>query len=367
MKVWLPALLVGLFAGWCGTYGGGATFSGSVVAYSSVLAMGCLGLRQWKDPLRTGTAGRWLLLVVILLASMGWWASPVRRAGTVALVLLPAFLLLPAAVARCWAGEASRRRGLVGVSAVVAGVAGWCLVDYYLLGAPRAGAPLGHHSYLAAWLVLLLPLAALEARRPGPGRLWAVAAAVLGVAAVAVSRSLLGGLGLAVEVGLAAFVLGDRTAPRSRRLLKAGGVFLILAVAAVGPRFFSLARLDDSSLRARWTYWLGGLRGVAERPFLGLGPGSTPWTLAQHMKPVPGVNPPEQLVGDLHSLPLQWAYELGLPALLLAIAVAFLALRGRIQGAADRPMAAAALLGLGGRTLLAKRCRGRLSWRFVPG
>ncbi|MCH9652143.1 MAG: O-antigen ligase family protein [Deltaproteobacteria bacterium] len=386
MRSWitplLPALLLGLFAAWAGTFSGGGSWAGAAGASVAVVLFSCLGRHHWRDPLGLGPPYRWLVALLLLAVAISWWLSPVQRAGRLALILLPSFLLLPAAVAHCWRGEASRRRGLAAVSAVVAGIAGWCLWDYYGVGSPRAGAPLGHHTYLAAWLVLLLPLAVLGVRRPGAGRWWAAAAAVLGAAAVAASRSLLGGLGLALEVGVAAYALAgeSRSSPvgkaslkgkgeaqgrgqgpepgpsqnrglamsRLRRLGRGLGPFLLLATVAALPRWRDLVHFQDSSLLARWTYWQGGLQGLLEKPWVGWGPGSVPWTLAEHLRPQPGINPPGEIVGDLHSLPLHLGYELGLPALILVIVISGLTVRRSLASAKDRSLGCAALLGLAG-------------------
>lgn len=366
----LPAFLLGLFAAWAGTFSGGGSWSGAAPAVVSVVLFSYLGRHHWRDPLGLGAPYRKLVALLLMAVAMSWWLSPVRRAGVLPLVLLPSFLLLPAAVAHCWRGQASLRRGLAAVSAVVVGVAGWCLWDYYGGGSLRAGAPLGHHMYLAAWLVLVLPLAVLGVRRPGSGRWWAVTAAVLGAAAVAASRSLLGGLGLALEVGGAAYALEigskapsagrasleGQSSPWSQRLassrvqglLKGLGLFLLLAMVVALPRWRGLVHFQDSSLLARWTYWQGGFRGLLENLWVGQGPGSVPWTLAEHLRPQPGINPPEEIVGDLHSLPLQLGYELGLPGLLLVILVAVVTVKRPFASSKDRPLACAALLGLAG-------------------
>ena len=66
------------------------------------------------------------------------------------------------------------------------------------------------------------------------------------------------------------------------------------------------------------------MRGFTARPILGWGPGSAPWTAAAFLDPVPGVNPWGESVGELHSLPVQLAYELGITGFLLAGGIAIL-------------------------------------------
>src|SRR6185436_19074590 len=75
------------------------------------------------------------------------------------------------------------------------------------------------------------------------------------------------------------------------------------------------------------------------------------WTASLFLDPAPGVNPWGETVGELHSLPLQLAYELGAPGFLLALATAgWFAVRrlGERRAAADRGLLRAALCGLAG-------------------
>src|SRR6185436_17248990 len=115
-------------AAWCGTLAGGATFAGSAATALSLLGLLAWIGTSWRDPLRLGRAGRWLPVALWLFAALSAAASPVPRAGIVGLLLLPAFLGLPGAVARCWRGEAGRQ-GLRAVSALVAAIALWALLD----------------------------------------------------------------------------------------------------------------------------------------------------------------------------------------------------------------------------------------------
>jgi len=102
MKALLPALLLGILTFWSGTFAGGATFSGAVSAHAVILAFCFLGAARWRDPLGLGSYGKWPLPALLVALGAGWWLGPVPRAGIVGLVLLPAFLLIPPAVAACW-------------------------------------------------------------------------------------------------------------------------------------------------------------------------------------------------------------------------------------------------------------------------
>jgi O-antigen ligase len=274
----------------------------------------------------------------------------VRRAGTTGLVLLPAFLFLPAAFARCWREEAARRQGLRALAGVVAGVALWALGDEVLLGSPRAAMPLGHHILLAAWLVTVLPLAVLPARETGGWRILGLVAGGSAVAAVLASRSLLGVAGLAVEAVL--WVAAGEGPPR-RRILWIPGLLALLFFAALfqGPRLVDILHGRDASVRVRAVYYAAGWQGFLARPLLGWGPGAAAWTNARFLVPEPGVNPPGEAVGELHSLPLEVAYELGGTGVLLALGLsAWFLVRcaGELRRAGDRGLLVASLLGLAG-------------------
>ena len=315
----LPALLLALFGAWCGTFAWGAAAPASAAA--ALLLLGTLAWigAPWRDPLRLGVAGRWLPAALWIAAAASAWASPVPRAGRVAVLLLPAFLGLPAAMERCWRREADRRWGLRALALVVAAVALWSLVDWWFLGSPRPAMPLGHHNLLAAWLVILLPLAVLPAREPGPWRLAGLAAGSFALLAILASRSLAGFAALAL---IAVVGFASRASERQRRWWAVLLALALLVSFIRLPRLLRIASGQDPSARARSAYLEAGWKGFAARPVLGWGPGSAAWTAAAFLDPVPGVNPRGEAVGELHSLPAQLAYELGLTGLLLSLSLA---------------------------------------------
>lgn len=344
-----PALIVLLFAAWCGTFGnwsgglaGGATAVAAAGGQLLVLLTGAYGLAargdrpgrsaaepRW-DPWRLGRAGRFLPLALAAAVALAWSTSPVPRAGRVGLVLLPAFFGVPVAVASGWRDARRRRIGLGAIAVVVAAIALESLAEWAAGGTARAADPLGHHLLLTAWLALLMPLAVLPWREGGAWRAVAGVAGLAGVAALVATRSLAGALALGVEgtVALVALAVMSRRSGRwgrkgglGRLRLAAIAALVLLASVPLAPLLPRLARVlagTDSSARARAVYWRAGWEGVADRPVTGLGPGATAWTLAAYLRPIPGVNPPGEVVGELHLLPLEIAYELGLPGLALA-------------------------------------------------
>ncbi|HEV2851728.1 MAG TPA: O-antigen ligase family protein [Thermoanaerobaculia bacterium] len=346
-----PSLLLALFGAWCGTFAWGTASPAAVAAALSLLGVLFWTGAPWRDPLRLGTAGRLLPLALWVTVAASCWASPVPRAGWMAILLLPAFFGMPAVVERCWRREADRRLGLRALALAVAGISLWAFLDWMILGTPRAAVPLGHHNLLAAWLVILLPLAVLPARETGPWRLAGIAAGGFAILAVLASRSLLGFAALAVEA-----LVGFGARPRSRQG-RGWAVLLVLALLVSFlqlPRVLRIATGGDPSTQARTAYWLAGLDGFRTRPLLGWGPGSAAWTTAAFLDPVPRVTPWGESVGELHSLPLQIGYELGFTGLALALGLTVLFFARRIgerEEGRDPALLAAGLLGLGGGAL----------------
>src|SRR5579862_8385272 len=395
MAAWaglVPALLAALYAGWCGNLLGGVTAAGSTTALAALLLTLAAFAGPWRDPLRLGRAWRLALLGLWLVVAASAWLSPVPRAGLAAVVLLPAWLSLPGALARCWQSEAARRLGARGIAAAVALLAGWALIAELRGGetataaaaAMAAGrreavpglggtlAPLGHHTLLATWLATLLPIALLPLREKSGWRWLGAGAGALGVAGMLVGRSLAGGAAVAGEAVLAAVWLAGRGGgvagpsadgsgrdlPGSdaagarwlgRRRLAAALALLGLALAASQvPRLARIATQRDASALARTVYIQAGWQGWRERPWLGWGPGSAPWTAAWFLAPRPGLNPWGEAVGELHTLPVHLAYETGALGLLglLATAGAFLGRRwAERRTAADPGLLAAGCLG----------------------
>ncbi|HYO12368.1 MAG TPA: O-antigen ligase family protein [Thermoanaerobaculia bacterium] len=347
----VPPLLLALFGAWCGTFAGGATAWGSASGLAALLAALLWIASPWRDPLRLGASGSLLPLALWIAAAASTGGSPVPRAGVLGVLLFPVFLWLPGAVERCWKSRDDRRQGLRAVALVTAGISAWALIDWLGPGAPRPAMPLGQHTLLAAWLVLVLPLAVLPAREAGPWRLAGLAAAGLGAVTVLLTRSLAGTAALAAEAVFGMVWLARTRGGRWKGI--AGGlVLLALAGAAVqAPRLARIATGEDPSAQARSVYFEAGWEGLLARPVLGWGPGSAAWTVHAFLDPVPGVSPPGEAVGELHSLPLQIAYELGGTGLLLAAAVVglfFLRRRAELRTSRDPALLACGLLGLVG-------------------
>lgn len=306
----LPPLVLALFAAWCGTFAGSASAPGSTVGAAVLLGMATLA--PWRDPLRLGRFA-FLLPAVWGVAALSAWRSPVPRASWMALLLLPAFLLLPGAVARFWNRLSSR-----GITVLVLGVSLWALIDYQVRDLPRVSMPLGQHNLLASWLVIVLPLALISVREAGVWKWLGLASGLLAVVTILATQSLAGNLALAAE-GL----IGTVWIVRKRRSWAWALVPLLLVATLYSQRarIASIIAGQDLSMQGRAVYYEGGMEGFRERPLLGWGPGSAAWTAALFFDPVPGASPVGESVGELHSLPLHLAYELGAVGLITAFAL----------------------------------------------
>jgi hypothetical protein len=359
MLPFLPALLAGLFGVWCGTFSGGATWAGGAAAVVLPLAFLVAVGVDARDPLRLGRAGRLLPMALWIALAASAWASPVPRAGRLALILLPGYLALPGAVARCWRSECARQLGLRALAGAVGGVALLSLAGIGWLYTGRASLPLGHHNLLAAWLVILLPLAFLPARETGGWRWLGWGSGLAGAGAILASQSFLGIAALAIETLAVTLLLVWRHGPDRRPGLTAGLALLLLLLlggAVASPRVWQILSGSDPSAGVRAVYYRGGWEGFLARPLLGWGPGSAAWTVARFLRPRPGLNPPGEVVGELHSLPVELAYELGITGLLLAgglVAIFFVRRMAERRAASDPLLLAAGLLGLLGGAVVA--------------
>jgi O-antigen ligase len=322
MTAWWPAALFVLFAAWCGSFFYGAGGVSTSVGHLTLLAIAAWGWRD-GDPLQLGRRGRWLPLALWALAALSAATSPVPRAGAVGLLLAPALVVVPAAVARAWGTVRQARRGVSSLAVAIGALALAALLLQRWQGSAKAAQPLGHHLLLALCLAVLLPLSlvpALAARRWGARVGW-LAAPALAMAALFASGSLAGTAG--GLFGLASLLRG--------RLRFWVAPLAVLALALATQRLVFAGVEGDSSWAARTVYWRAAAAGAAERPWLGWGPGSTPWTVGKHVRPVPGTSPPGEVVGDLHSLPAQLAYELGAAGTLGALAIAVVWWRRRTR------------------------------------
>ncbi len=216
------------------------------------------------------------------------------------------------------------------------------------------------HSF-AMWLIVSLAIILpLVARRDAPGRSRAAAAALAVLSLLGIILSGSRGTWISSLVPLAAALaflakpmrrLAPTLAERVPKRLAVAATVTILAFLALFPaatalvrwsagravtdqvlyeRALSIADVAEVSNQGRLRIWKRTLRSIAARPLLGVGPNNYPVVLAQE--------PRESKKGSsAHNLYLHLAAELGIPALLLVVAMGAFALDAALRqgGAAN--------------------------------
>ena len=199
--------------------------------------------------------------------------------------------------------------------------------------------PLGSKVLMAGLLILAIPVAMGRLRtlfrshpdRPAFKLFWLSSALIL-AAGLILTRS-------AIGIVLLPFALVLPLVLDNKRRGQVAAV-LGLTVAILGAALYfgasgplsgvgSLARVrsmiqggSDStqSWDNRVRYWSGALPAIAERPLAGWGSGQVGLTYPPFRIQRAGYAPSGEVVSDLHSVPLQWAYEFGLIGLILRVA-----------------------------------------------
>ncbi len=336
-----------------------------------VLALGAAFLaarRQERWPLVGGLFEPLLALLFLVLAA-GAWQSPCAGRSWRMLVLLAS---ATAAFYLAASAGADRDRTLLwsvlpatGAAAALVGLAA-----YALRWTPRVSAPLGHHNYMAGFLLLHLPLAAeaAAAARSRAARVFWYAAVMAQALAIFLTGSL---AGVAVLAGLALFAAWGRirkrdalARPSSPAALHAPGqasrpapqiaalvALLLLAgfgallfrwsrspvISALRLRVAAIAgeRRDPSlSLENRLRYLRTSLAMAAAHPLIGSGLGAVPLTASLYREQKPGFIPPGEALRHLHNLPANLLAETGALGLSAALLLALTALWGQTGAAA---------------------------------
>lgn len=327
---------------------------------------------------------RWILIILgVTLVATGW--SPVPIAAAKGLLKLLSYLGVYAlmrqllASAPLWwdrivaallaGGLLTSMTGLRQLYGDGSELARWADPNSVADGTVRIYSTLDNPNLLAGYLLALLPLALaalLRWQRPAR-RLFALAALVLGIAALVLTYSRGAWMGLVAAAGVSLLLLAGRLTrrwpPLWRRLLPGlllvGGIallaVLVIQVEPLRVRVLSLlAGRGDSSNNFRINVWLAALDMVQARPWIGIGPGNDAFNLIYPLYQQPKFN-----ALSAYSIPLELAVEAGLPGLLAGIGLVLSCLRTalaqwRAAGDAALPALAAiaivAALGVQGLT-----------------
>jgi tetratricopeptide (TPR) repeat protein len=286
------------------------------------------------------------IFLVVVIAGAGWalWRKnsrvEIRRPPTALCVLLGLILadkLVRALLRQSWNSTEDFANSVAGVvifilllnlmrdgteltTVCVPAVVVCALVGMFLMFAkhdPELVYPLGSKVLMAGLLTLAIPLAMgrfLEAQ--GQRRLLWIASALILAVGLVLTRSAVAIVILPFAVAVP-LVLGNKK--RGRMVAVLGLTVVILSGALYSTRFRGGTDATQS-WDNRVRYWSGALPAMAERPLVGWGSGQVGLTYPPFRIQRAGYAPSGEVVSDLHSVPLQWAYEYGLIGLTLRIA-----------------------------------------------
>ena len=211
----------------------------------------------------------------------------------------------------------------------------------------RPPSTFGNPVFLAAFLVLTMPLCAAEALFASGWRRWAGAVALgLALPALRATQSRWAWLGFAVSLCVGVFALAP--AGRARRLL-------LLGLTGAGLLMLLVNRSVVTRPQQHALIWRDTLEMALERPW-GIGPGQFPVAFLNYASRelLEVYPPPAFVINDAHNEPLQILAELGWPGFaaiaLLVLALLRRAVRSLSEPAAggDRPLRVACLAALCG-------------------
>ncbi len=253
--------------------------------------------------------------------------------------------------ARRWIAHEPRRSRFIAVIVTSAGLAGsYGLAQemrldpiWHVLDRGRVFSTLGQANWLAAYLVLALPLAiGLAAVSPRIGRAaWTSAALVIGLA-LALTMSRGGYLGAAVSLVGWTLCVGRRPILTRRRVALALGVVTVgISVVVLVPslnrtvtrvveRGLQIADAREGSIASHLDLWAVGFRIALDHPMLGVGPEMYPAMFPRYRDVV--LSPSRAAVmarfrpESPHNVPIAIADGAGVPAVLAYGALVLIAL-----------------------------------------
>lgn len=331
------------------------------VAILVALSIGLAGPRgvDRRTSLRWGAVLAWVAVCAALgLDRVGAWiGTPERRYGALTWALCAAAFLAGQLLDD--GGRRMARRVITGVAGVlgvwaIAEVLGWEPLQL-TGGGTRPGGPLGSSAYLGAAALLAGGVALGEASDPEGARWRPLAAgcAALGGVALIASGARAAWLGAGIAAGSVAIARRIRF-----RRTHAAVLLAIVAVAlatGVAGRVTSVASDDRGGARGRLDEWRVATRVIADRPWIGTGPEGYRIAFGASVDDAyeqeHGRNP---LPDRAHSAPLDIAATLGVPGLVLLLALLMAiapAVRRAMHGSPTEVGVGAAVVGYGAQTL----------------
>jgi O-antigen ligase len=185
----------------------------------------------------------------------------------------------------------------------------------------RPGWVVGDPNYFTVNALLFMPVALLllQQKQPGWQRLFCLGCLILTSAAVALSASRGGFLGLVASCLY--FLLKSRHRGRNFALVCAGLAVLALPL-QISPvqRLFHPTQSDEDAQQIRLALWDGGLKMVAAHPFFGVGLDDYPREITKYVDPAK-VPKYETVRRVAHNSYMEIAAEMGVPALFIFLGI----------------------------------------------
>ena len=354
---WWPRLRFALYAG--------HLLAGFAIAISnSLLGLAVLAAPWSRDrPLLPAAARRPAALGALYLLALGASILASPEPAYSARALSEVFSFATFFLALAWVRGERQVRWLLDAAILVGAVLALSGLAQLAVGYGdldrRIRGPFSHYMTFAGYLLPLdlVLIARLMGRRAataggGPSG-WLDRPAVAWTALAAINLALAASLTRSAWLALAVALAGLCALARPRLLLAApvvAALFLVVAPVPMVERALSIADLGDESNYDRLCMAEAGLRMVAERPLLGIGPDQVKRRYPIYRHP----SAPRWTVPHLHDAFLQVAAERGLPALAAMLALlggsALAAWRGWRRGG---PAADVHLGALGGLTAFA--------------
>lgn len=323
------------------------------------MATGCIPVRIDRIDLACLALALWALVTSVAapVPRLAWWGAYGRGTGAVFWISCLLVLLVARRVLAAGAGREVLRSSLAVlliVEVVVAGTQTAGLDTPWGVGLAaqgRMGGTMGNPVFLAGFALSAVWLggpAILGSRRLGAGSWLQIAGACAGLLAVVstVSRAAY----LALAVGAVVIVIALTL---ERRWSRVALVALCVSALALGSVAFStvtagaggsltdrLAQegIDTQSDRGRIEAWRAGLGAVGARPLFGFGPGAYSTAYRLFVSPEQLRVEPYKVVSDPHDLPVLLASTMGVPGLLLGLAVAGVLLAALVRRASSEPI-----------------------------